>query len=138
MLVCLLFSIIFYLLWRVIDIDECGDPFDLCDTRVNCTNLPGNYSCGPCPNGFTGNGYEGCIGTYIYLYSYITFMKLNKYYSQILMNATISCVIAFLFALIYLEIIRVVRVLLVIMVQDILQIMEAVLVSIILQVHNFF
>ncbi len=44
----------------------------MCDGLVNCTNLPGNYSCSPCPPGYNGTGYGigGCAGTYIHIFKY--------------------------------------------------------------------
>jgi cubilin len=42
------------------DINECLVSNGACDSRVNCTNVPGTRVCGACPAGFSGNGYDGC------------------------------------------------------------------------------
>ncbi|KAJ8936435.1 hypothetical protein NQ318_015581, partial [Aromia moschata] len=41
------------------DIDECNLNHPQCSTnpRVSCINVPGSFFCGPCPQGYTGNGY---------------------------------------------------------------------------------
>ncbi|XP_031624566.1 cubilin homolog [Contarinia nasturtii] len=42
-----------------VDVNECELPNPHCsmDPEVNCINLPGTYTCGQCPHGFTGNGH---------------------------------------------------------------------------------
>ncbi|XP_067326675.1 cubilin [Anolis sagrei] len=42
------------------DIDECSLPQPPCSLNppVQCFNIPGSYSCGPCPRGWQGNGYS--------------------------------------------------------------------------------
>ncbi|XP_063003684.1 cubilin [Elgaria multicarinata webbii] len=42
------------------DIDECTLPKPPCSLNppVQCYNTPGSYSCGPCPSGWEGNGYN--------------------------------------------------------------------------------
>ena len=42
-----------------VDVDECGSRRYPCSSspRVTCINLPGTFHCGPCPNGFTGDGF---------------------------------------------------------------------------------
>lgn len=45
-----------------IDIDECSGGTQHCSQNplVRCQNLPGSYTCGPCPLGYTGNGFN-CV-----------------------------------------------------------------------------
>jgi cubilin len=51
--------------WRVsntsfdctIDIDECTEMRPHCYEGVQCYNIPGSFVCGPCPVGYSGNGY---------------------------------------------------------------------------------
>ncbi|KAJ6643397.1 Cubilin like [Pseudolycoriella hygida] len=42
-----------------VDIDECRQMRPYCskDPPVHCINLPGSFTCGKCPAGFTGNGH---------------------------------------------------------------------------------
>ncbi|XP_046744297.1 cubilin [Diprion similis] len=44
------------------DVDECSGKHPACsiDPMVTCVNLPGSYTCGGCPAGYTGDGYR-CI-----------------------------------------------------------------------------
>jgi hypothetical protein len=42
------------------DVNECEH--NRCDRRTVCANLPGTFSCSPCPLGFTGTGVTGCRG----------------------------------------------------------------------------
>ncbi len=35
-----------------VDIDECELALDDCDELVDCTNTPGAFTCGPCPEGY--------------------------------------------------------------------------------------
>ncbi|XP_055847074.1 cubilin homolog [Episyrphus balteatus] len=37
-----------------VDVNECLESLVSCHT--SCINLPGTFVCGPCPNGYTGNG----------------------------------------------------------------------------------
>ena len=39
----------------ILDIDECNDGTDLCDTNANCTNTNGSYEC-ICNSGYEGSG----------------------------------------------------------------------------------
>lgn len=42
-----------------VDVDECADQLPHCSMEppVRCVNLPGTYTCGQCPAGYTGNGH---------------------------------------------------------------------------------
>jgi len=40
------------------DINECQS--QPCLDGTSCTNLPGSFTCGPCPDGTEGNGQTGC------------------------------------------------------------------------------
>jgi alpha-tubulin suppressor-like RCC1 family protein len=42
------------------DVNECAVMNGGCDALTTCTNEPGTRSCGPCPDGYTGNGEVGC------------------------------------------------------------------------------
>ena len=44
------------------DINECASALNPCDPLVDCTNSEGAAAtCGNCPIGYSGNGYDGCI-----------------------------------------------------------------------------
>lgn len=38
-----------------VDVDECSEMHSPCAS--SCKNLPGSFRCGPCPAGYTGNGF---------------------------------------------------------------------------------
>ncbi|XP_068206241.1 LOW QUALITY PROTEIN: cubilin-like, partial [Palaemon carinicauda] len=42
-----------------VDVDECSASQPRCshDPPVQCVNFPGGFSCGPCPQGYSGNGF---------------------------------------------------------------------------------
>src|SRR5688572_1313047 len=42
------------------DIDECTSTRAHCSVNppVMCINIPGDFRCGPCPHGYTGNGFS--------------------------------------------------------------------------------
>ncbi len=63
--------LMYYLFTYHSDINECQRGY--CDPRAVCTNLPGNYSCGPCPPGFNGTGYTTCSGIYSYFHLSLLF-----------------------------------------------------------------
>ena len=42
------------------DTDECVTNNGGCDPLTACTNTVGSRTCGPCPGGYTGDGYSGC------------------------------------------------------------------------------
>ncbi len=50
--------LLLFIKFHVLDINECDQ--GVCDPIVQCTNLPGNYSCDPCPIGYSGTGYTHC------------------------------------------------------------------------------
>jgi hypothetical protein len=43
-----------------VDLDECAGLERVCDPLTTCTNLPGSFSCGPCPAGYRGTGESSC------------------------------------------------------------------------------
>ena len=47
----------------LIDIDECDDGIDNCNSFANCSNANGSFSCS-CNDGFTGDGLT-CSGILI-------------------------------------------------------------------------
>ncbi len=42
-----------------VDIDECANGTDNCDTLAGCTNTPGGFSCGSCPSGYNDVNGDG-------------------------------------------------------------------------------
>jgi hypothetical protein len=44
-----------------VDTDECGVDNGGCDPLTTCENLDGSRACGPCPDGYAGNGESGCV-----------------------------------------------------------------------------
>jgi hypothetical protein len=44
-----------------IDIDECAGLNHACDSLTTCTNTPGSFSCGACPQGYRGTGATSCV-----------------------------------------------------------------------------
>lgn len=49
-----------YVLYSVLDIDECSADFSVCDVNAVCQNTFGSYICS-CKAGFTGDG-KNCTG----------------------------------------------------------------------------
>lgn len=43
------------------DIDECLTNLGGCDPLAGCQNTPGSFTCGDCPEGYTGGGATGCV-----------------------------------------------------------------------------
>jgi cubilin len=45
-----------------VDVDECNEMRPHCsiDPKVLCINTPGAFVCGPCPAGYSGNGFS-CV-----------------------------------------------------------------------------
>ena len=53
-------SLIFVIM---LDIDECLEKSNHCDSNANCTNTDGSYKC-KCSQGYRGNG-QNCTGKYV-------------------------------------------------------------------------
>jgi Calcium-binding EGF domain len=43
-----------------VDIDECAGLARVCDPLSTCSNLPGSFACGACPEGYRGTGATSC------------------------------------------------------------------------------
>jgi hypothetical protein len=43
------------------DVNECAVNNGGCDLLAACTNTPGSRTCGACPSGAGGSGYQGCF-----------------------------------------------------------------------------
>ena len=50
-------------IFNSIDINECEHYNDTCNSNASCTNSEGSFSCS-CLPGFTGDGFEVCMGKY--------------------------------------------------------------------------
>ena len=51
-----------------VDVNECLDQIDDCDSNATCSNTPGSYACS-CNAGYTGDG-RTCVGKeYLYVIS---------------------------------------------------------------------
>lgn len=46
--------------WTCADVDACLIQNGGCDPLTTCTDAVGTHSCGPCPEGFGGDGTTGC------------------------------------------------------------------------------
>ena len=46
----------------LLDINECDENTDNCDSNADCSNTIGNFTC-QCQNGFSGNGLT-CSGEF--------------------------------------------------------------------------
>jgi alpha-tubulin suppressor-like RCC1 family protein len=44
-----------------VDKDECGVDNGGCDPLTTCENVAGSRVCGPCPDGYAGDGESGCV-----------------------------------------------------------------------------
>ncbi len=44
-----------------VDINECTGLNHACDSLTTCTNTPGSFVCGPCPQGYRGTGAMSCV-----------------------------------------------------------------------------
>ena len=59
-----------WLIFFLLDVDECSADSNTCDDNADCLNTEGSYSC-RCKSGFTGNGTT-CQGTHYYTRSQST------------------------------------------------------------------
>lgn len=50
-----------YLLFSIVDVNECALAYSVCEHGGQCINLAGNFTCN-CPAGWTGHGCR--IGLY--------------------------------------------------------------------------
>ncbi|XP_047482510.1 LOW QUALITY PROTEIN: cubilin-like [Penaeus chinensis] len=41
-----------------VDVNECSSYHTRCSPLVTCVNYPGGFQCGPCPSGYTGDGFQ--------------------------------------------------------------------------------
>ena len=61
----------------ILDIDECEDGTDNCDSNATCANTPGNFTCA-CNEGYSGDGVT-CDGM-AYMYNGIKIFIANTLY----------------------------------------------------------
>lgn len=55
-----------------LDIDECAEGTDQCDSHADCTNTIGNHNC-TCTVGFSGNG--STCGKHMHMHAYVHNMQ---------------------------------------------------------------
>ena len=54
-----------FFLFLLLDIDECKNGDNKCDSNAKCTNNIGSYDC-ECKTGYSGNGFT-CTGKLLYI-----------------------------------------------------------------------
>lgn len=57
-----------FIIYFILDVDECIDQTDNCDVNAFCNNTVGSFNC-TCVSGYSGNGTT-CVGEYQFLFFY--------------------------------------------------------------------
>lgn len=72
------FECIFIILRMIIGIGKCAVNNGDCDTLTTCTDYGnGTLVCGPCPNGYGGDGKTGCFGTSFLSFLFNSFISIS-------------------------------------------------------------